>query len=86
MLNHFHETDTALTAAERYSNAAPVPNFNIVRRPLPPEFARERLLSIAAALCAAEEAGKPWDVELYAQRLTEDVQAMLERSAQRVAA
>ncbi len=76
----FQSTPAEQTASERASNAAPVPNFNIVRRPLPPELARERLLSIAAALCAAEEAGKPWDVELYAQRLTEDVQAMLERN------
>jgi len=59
------------TAAENASNAAPVPAFNIVHRPLTPEQRRQHILTVAQRLCEAEIEGKPWDVRLYADRLVE---------------
>ncbi len=76
MANAFHTTQAAMTASERGSNAAPVPSFSVHYRPLTPEQSRERIMSIAAALCEADATGKPWDVRLFADRLVEDVMAM----------
>jgi len=56
--------------------SAPVSNFQAVYRPLTPEQRRARILSIAESLCAAEVAGKPWDVRLFADRLVESVMLM----------
>jgi len=53
------------------ANAAPVPAFNIVHRPLTPEQRRQHILTVAQRLCEAEIEGKPWDVRLYADRLVE---------------
>ena len=56
--------------------SAPVSNFQVVYRPLTPEQRRARILEIAQSLCAAEIAGKPWDVRLFADRLVESVMLM----------
>ena len=64
------------TAAENYANAAPVPNFGTAFRPITAEQRRLRIMQQAEGLCAAEIAGKPWDVRLFADRLVESVMAV----------
>ena len=57
-------------------NAAPVPNFGTAFRPITAEQRRLRIMQQAEGLCAAEIAGKPWDVRLFADRLVESVMAI----------
>ena len=44
-------------------NAAPVPNFGTAFRPITAEQRRLRIMQQAEGLCAAEIAGRPWDVD-----------------------
>ena len=57
-------------------NAAPIPNFGAVYRPVTAEQRRRRIMEQAEGLCAAEIAGHPWDVRLFADRLVESVMAL----------
>jgi len=57
-------------------DAAPVPKFGTAFRPITPEQRRKRIMEQAEGLCAAEIAGHPWDVQLFADRLVESVMAL----------
>jgi len=57
-------------------NSAPVPNFGTAFRPITAEQRRKRIMQQAVGLCAAEAAGKHWDVRLFADRLVESVMAV----------
>jgi hypothetical protein len=46
-------------------NAAPVPAFNIVHRPLTPEQRRQHILTVAQRLCEAEIEGKPLEEAVW---------------------
>jgi hypothetical protein len=57
-------------------DAAPVPKFGTAFRPITPEQRRKRIMEQAEGLCAAEIAGHPWDVQLFADLLIASVMAV----------